>query len=77
VGRKEKFEQVPGLTELLASVRARLGDEGRVLLRYSGTEPLARVMIEGRDKGTIESMASEIAQTIERHLGDGARSLSE
>jgi len=75
VARKEKFEQVPGLGELLASVRAKLGDEGRVLLRYSGTEPLARVMIEGRDKATIEEMASEIAQTIERHLGDGAGSI--
>ncbi len=40
-----------------------------MLLRYSGTEPLARVMIEGRDKATIESMAGEIARTIERHLG--------
>ena len=39
-----------------------------------GTEPLARVMIEGRDKGTIESMASAIAKTIERHLGGEGRS---
>src|SRR6185503_325196 len=68
VSRKERFEQIPGLPELLTRIKDRLGDEGRVLLRYSGTEPLARVMIEGRDTATIESMASEIAQAIERHL---------
>jgi phosphoglucosamine mutase len=39
-----------------------------VLLRYSGTEPLARIMIEGRDAATIEGMAGEIAAAIERHL---------
>jgi phosphoglucosamine mutase len=69
VRRKEPLEQIPGLKELVADIRGRLGDEGRVLLRYSGTEPLARVMIEGRDKGTIESMAGEMARLIERHLG--------
>ena len=68
VSRKEDFSKVPGLDALVADVRARLGEEGRVLLRYSGTEPLARVMIEGRDKAVIESMAGEIARTIERHL---------
>jgi phosphoglucosamine mutase len=68
VSRKPGFEQIPGLEQALAGVKARLGDEGRVLLRYSGTEPLARVMIEGRDKATIETMASEIARIIERHL---------
>jgi phosphoglucosamine mutase len=68
VKRKEPLETIPGLDELVAKVRGRLGAEGRVLLRYSGTEPLARVMIEGRDKATIESMAGEIARVIERHL---------
>jgi phosphoglucosamine mutase len=68
VRRKERFDDIPGLTDLLSSIRDRLGDEGRVLLRYSGTEPLARVMIEGRDAATIETMASEIAGAIERHL---------
>jgi phosphoglucosamine mutase len=68
VRRKEKFEHIPGLPEVLSSVRGRLGEEGRVLLRYSGTEPLARIMIEGPDSATIESMASQIAATLERHL---------
>jgi phosphoglucosamine mutase len=69
VRRKEPLETIPGLDDLVAKVRGRLGDEGRVLLRYSGTEPLARVMIEGRDQATIDSMAGEIARVIERHLG--------
>jgi phosphoglucosamine mutase len=68
VSRKEPLDTIPGLNELLATIRGRLGDEGRVLLRYSGTEPLARVMIEGRDEAAIESMAGEIARVIEHHL---------
>ncbi|HVR30960.1 MAG TPA: phosphoglucosamine mutase [Thermoanaerobaculia bacterium] len=68
VRRKERFDDIPGLPELLSTIRGRLGDEGRVLLRYSGTEPLARIMIEGRDQSTIQSMASQIAETLERHL---------
>jgi phosphoglucosamine mutase len=68
VRRKAKFDDIPGLPEVLSSVRGRLGAEGRVLLRYSGTEPLARIMIEGRDAATIEAMAGEIATALERHL---------
>ena len=68
VRRKEKFDEIPGLPEVLSSVRGQLGGEGRVLLRYSGTEPLARIMIEGRDAAAIESMASRIAAALERHL---------
>jgi phosphoglucosamine mutase len=68
VRRKQKFEDIPGLPAVLSSVERRLGDDGRVLLRYSGTEPLARIMIEGRDAATIEGMAGEIAAAIERHL---------
>jgi phosphoglucosamine mutase len=68
VSRKEPLEAIPGLDDAVARVRARLGDEGRVFVRYSGTEPLARVMIEGRDQATIDSMASEIARVIEQRL---------
>jgi phosphoglucosamine mutase len=68
VRRKERFDEIPGLPELLSTIRGRLGGDGRVLLRYSGTEPLARIMIEGRDAATIETMASEIAEALERHL---------
>ncbi|MDX1501661.1 MAG: phosphoglucosamine mutase [Thermoanaerobaculia bacterium] len=46
-----------------------LGDRGRLVLRYSGTEPLARVMIEGEDGREVETLAAGIAETIRRVLG--------
>ena len=69
VREKADFGSVPGLTELVSRVEHSLGREGRILLRYSGTEPVARIMIEGRDLGEIEAMAKEIGELIDRHLG--------
>ena len=50
-------------------VESALGDKGRLLLRYSGTENLARVMIEGADQREIEVMANRIASTIREQIG--------
>jgi len=50
--------------------RARLGREGRLDLRYSGTEPLARVMVEARDRDLVESCAKRVADAIHKHLGE-------
>ena len=44
-------------------------DHGRILIRYSGTEPKLRVMCEGEDQTEIEAIAQEIAALIETHLG--------
>ncbi|HET9788097.1 MAG TPA: hypothetical protein VFP47_13225, partial [Pyrinomonadaceae bacterium] len=49
-----------------------LSQKGRLLLRYSGTEPLARVMIEGENQFKIEGYAQKIADAIEREIGAGA-----
>ena len=45
-----------------------LGENGRVLVRVSGTEPLVRVMLEGRDKTQIETLAGEIAEVVRERL---------
>ena len=50
-------------------VEQRLAGQGRLLVRYSGTEPLLRVMIEGKDQHEIQGWAAEIADSVKQHLG--------
>ena len=55
VAERRPFDELPGVTAELADVETKLASRGRVLLRYSGTEPLVRVMVEG-DGGRSHSM---------------------
>ena len=59
------------MTSTASSVKERLGDDGRLVLRYSGTEPLARIMIEGPEQVTIDALAEELAVAIRGELGAG------
>lgn len=70
VRSKPPLSDLPEVTAAIASVEAELGDEGRVLVRYSGTEPKARVMIEGRDQGQIEGYAEGIADKLRKVIGE-------
>ncbi|NLA81473.1 MAG: phosphoglucosamine mutase, partial [Clostridiaceae bacterium] len=54
------------LEEAVAEVEARLGSQGRVLIRKSGTEPLIRVMIEGQDQEEIQAYANELVALIDQ-----------
>lgn len=54
----------------IADVEKNLGNEGRVLIRYSGTEPLLRVMIEGQDKYEITTWANEICDLVKKNIGE-------
>lgn len=69
VGRKPNLSDVPRVMDLVHSIEAELGEDGRVLLRYSGTEPLARVMVEGPDELHIRKRAQELAHRIAREIG--------
>lgn len=62
VDSKIPIEQLPDLSKLLSSAENSLGREGRVVFRYSGTENLARIMIEGSNLEKIEKMADDLAQ---------------
>ena len=64
VREKKPFEDVPEIAYASAKLEEKLGDSGRLLLRYSGTENLARVMIEGKDQAEIEKDADELAELI-------------
>jgi phosphoglucosamine mutase len=64
VGQKTPLDQISRLTRARRRIEDELGEDGRVLLRYSGTEPLARVMVEGPDLERIRSQAQELADLI-------------
>jgi phosphoglucosamine mutase len=69
VREKVPFEEVEEVVRAAREVRERLGEGGRLLLRYSGTEPLARVMIEGQSQAEIDALAEGLAAVIRRSLG--------
>jgi phosphoglucosamine mutase len=71
VQRKVEFKGLPAVAAAARSVEERLGGDGRLVLRYSGTEPLARIMIEGPEQGAIDALAEEIATAIRGELGAG------
>jgi phosphoglucosamine mutase len=69
VKERRDITEIPAIAKVIAAVEKKLGLTGRVLVRYSGTEPLLRVMLEGQDKYQITEMGQEIAAVIEQHLG--------
>lgn len=69
VREKVPFEGLPAVVEARRRVEEELARSGRLVLRYSGTEPLARIMIEGRDRGRIETLAEELAAVIATEIG--------
>lgn len=69
VREKIPFETVPAIHDAAKAAEERLSGTGRLLLRYSGTENLARVMIEGREMAQIETLANELAAVIRTELG--------
>lgn len=68
VPRKPPLDQIPEVQSQLEQARAELGDTARILLRYSGTENLARIMIEGMDQDEITRHAHTIAKVIQEHV---------
>jgi phosphoglucosamine mutase len=66
---KRPFDEVPAIAEALRKLETELGASGRVLLRYSGTEGKARVMVEGEDAHRVDEIARDLADLVRRHLG--------
>lgn len=69
VTKKDDFNLYPEIVETMKKIKQSLGNEGRVNVRYSGTEPVARIMIEGKNREQIKKQAQHIAKVIEKHLG--------
>jgi phosphoglucosamine mutase len=72
VREKLPIEQLASVSSMIDKIERQLGREGRVLVRYSGTEPKARVMVEGPDQRTVQSYAEEIARALEKACGAAA-----
>ena len=72
IKEKKPFEQIPGLLKLVRESEKILGDKGRINLRYSGTELLARVMVEGEDEALINGIASSVSSVISENIGTGS-----
>ncbi|MGE4492772.1 MAG: phosphoglucosamine mutase, partial [Syntrophotalea sp.] len=73
VASRQDIYIVPEISRTIKAAEEKLADSGRVLIRYSGTEPLLRIMLEGQDELQITEMAQEIADVIDRHLGVGTK----
>ena len=69
VREKRPFGDLPGVQDAVGEVEKELANKGRLLLRYSGTEPLARVMIEGENQHQIETYAHRIGAAIKQEIG--------
>jgi phosphoglucosamine mutase len=69
VRTKVDLRTVPAVAAVIERVEARLAGHGRLLVRYSGTEPLLRVMLEGRDEREIRRWAEEVVAVVKEHLG--------
>jgi phosphoglucosamine mutase len=69
---KRPVEDLPEFQKHLRAVEQALGGDGRVLVRYSGTEPKARVMVEGDDEARVRGYAAELASALQRSLAGSA-----
>jgi phosphoglucosamine mutase len=70
VREKVDIYSIADVAAKIKNVEEKLGEEGRVLIRYSGTEPLLRVMLEGQDKYEITTWANEICDLVKKHIGE-------
>jgi phosphoglucosamine mutase len=69
VKEKKDLSEIPEVSKKIKSIEKLLGQSGRTLIRYSGTEPLLRIMIEGEDEEKLHQWAQEIGERVKKHIG--------
>ncbi|HVA81627.1 MAG TPA: phosphoglucosamine mutase, partial [Candidatus Binataceae bacterium] len=69
VGKRTPIDEMPAVRRAIADAEHKLAGSGRLLVRYSGTEMLARVMVEGEDAALIEALAKQIGAAIHKEIG--------
>ena len=69
VKQKPVLESIPEIDRAIQENNRRLNGSGRVLIRYSGTEPLLRIMVEGEHASVVKDVADELARVVQAHIG--------
>lgn len=69
VRERQDLASVGPIAQAMQRITDALGDSGRLLVRYSGTEPLVRVMVEGEDESQVRAYTEEVAEAVRVHLG--------
>jgi phosphoglucosamine mutase len=72
VKEKKDLSEFPGIGEGIRKIEKSLGHSGRILIRYSGTEPLLRIMVEGEDETKLHQYAQDIAELVRKQMGEEA-----
>lgn len=68
ISQRVPFEQIPGYFEMISKVEKKIGNSGRIFIRYSGTEPLIRVLVEAQDADLAESSATTMIDWFKKNL---------
>jgi len=68
IKERRRLEEFPAVIQQMKKVEKKLGEKGRLLVRFSGTEPLVRIMLEGENEKEIQALAEETARVIEREF---------
>jgi phosphoglucosamine mutase len=69
VKEKKELSEFPEIEGRIKKIEKSLGNSGRILIRYSGTEPLLRIMIEGEDETKLHGFAQDLVQLVRKHIG--------
>jgi phosphoglucosamine mutase len=69
VREKKNLSEFPEIEKRIKEIERSLGHSGRILIRYSGTEPLLRIMLEGEDETKLHRFAQEMVELVEKHIG--------
>jgi len=76
VREKKDLSQFPQMEKEIKKIEKSLGDNGRILIRYSGTEPLLRIMVEGEDEVKLHLLAQDIVESVRRYIDIDEREMS-
>jgi phosphoglucosamine mutase len=71
VAEKKPLESLPSLQAAIQQVESELADRGRVLIRYSGTEPVVRIMVEAEDENLVRGFSQHLIEELKKALGEG------